>query len=79
MLPLVEGAVAAERLSVFSGADALSLGTVHPMLAARFKNTTGLKLPAGPVTVFDGGTYAGDALLEFLGENDARLIAYGVV
>ncbi len=77
MLPLVEGAVAAERLSVFSGADALSLGSVHPMLAARFTNTTGLKLPAGPVTVFDGGTYAGDALLDFLGENDARLIAYG--
>jgi len=27
--------------------------------------------------VFDGGEYAGDALLEFLGENEKRLIAYG--
>lgn len=77
MLPLVEGAVQAERVSVFSGSDAISGGLIHPMLAARFKNTTGLKLPAGPVTVFDGGTYAGDALLEFLPENDTRLIAYG--
>lgn len=77
MLPLVESAVQAERVSVFSLSDALAGGAVHPMLAARFKNTTGLKLPAGPVTVFDGGTYAGDALLEFLPENDTRLIAYG--
>ncbi|ULQ58595.1 DUF4139 domain-containing protein [Brucepastera parasyntrophica] len=33
--------------------------------------------PAGPITVFDGGSYAGDALIKFFPENDKRFIAYG--
>ena len=36
-----------------------------------------MKLPAGPVTVYDGGTYAGDALIEFFPLNEKRLISYG--
>lgn len=77
MLPIVETEIAGERVSVFSGSGAIGGGTVHPMLSVRLKNTSGMKLPAGPVTVFDAGTYAGDALLEFLPENETRLLAYG--
>ncbi len=77
MVPLVDAEVTAERVSIFSGSGVSGGGSAHPMLAARLENTTGMKLPAGPVTVFDGGTYAGDALLEFLPEKDARLLAYG--
>jgi outer membrane murein-binding lipoprotein Lpp len=36
-----------------------------------------MKLPAGPITVYDGGTYSGDALIEFFPENEKRLISYG--
>jgi len=36
-----------------------------------------MKLPAGPVTVYDGGVYAGDALLEFWNEDEKRLISFG--
>jgi hypothetical protein len=36
-----------------------------------------MKLPAGPVTVYDGGVYAGDALLAFLPEKEKRIISYG--
>jgi hypothetical protein len=36
-----------------------------------------MKLPAGPITVYDGGNYAGDALIEFFPENEKRLISYG--
>jgi hypothetical protein len=36
-----------------------------------------MKLPAGPVTVFDGSSYSGDALLEFFPEGEKRLISYG--
>jgi hypothetical protein len=36
-----------------------------------------MKIPAGPITVYDGGTYAGDALIEFWNENEKRLISYG--
>ena len=34
-----------------------------------------MKLPAGPVTVYDG-VYAGDALLEFWNEDEKRLISF---
>jgi hypothetical protein len=73
MIPLVAGSLTAEKVSIFTPGS----GTAHPMLGARITNSTGMKLPAGPITVFDGGTYAGDALLEFLPELDKRLVVYG--
>lgn len=77
MIPLVEANVAAERVSVFSGQKALSGGLTHPMLCAVLENTTGMKLPAGPITVFEDASYAGDALIEFFPEREKRIIAYG--
>lgn len=77
MIPLVDAPLEATKKSVFSGEKALSGGTVHPMLCAELTNTSGMKLPAGPITVFDGGSYAGDAMIEFFPEGDRRLIAFG--
>jgi hypothetical protein len=77
MFPLVEGPVKAEKTLVFSGARAASGGSVNPAISAELTNTTGMKLPAGPVTVFDGGTYGGDALLEFFPPGERRIISYG--
>jgi len=77
MIPLVESMVKAEKISVFSGAKAQGGGMIHPMLCADLSNSTGMKLPAGPITVFDDGIYAGDALIEFFPENDKRIIAFG--
>ena len=77
MLPLVEGSVKAEKVLVFSGNRALSGSSIHPAISAEITNTTGMKLPAGPITVYDGGTYAGDALIEFFPESEKRLISYG--
>jgi len=78
MMPLTLSTLPAEKVSVFSSFSSIPYGvSVHPKFCIRIENTSGLKLPAGPVTVFDGGEYAGDALLEFLGENEKRLIAYG--
>jgi hypothetical protein len=73
MLPLVASDIAAERVSIFSP-DSKS---GHPMLGVRLVNTTGIRLPAGPIVVFDGDIYAGDALLDFFPEKDSRLIVYG--
>jgi len=76
MIPLVNANIAAEKTLILSGAKALG-GNVHPELAAELTNSTGMKLPAGPITVYDGGSYAGDALIEFWSENDKRFISYG--
>lgn len=77
MIPLVEAGVKADKVSVFSGDKTGDGASTHPMLCAWVTNTSGMKLPAGPITVFDGGSYAGDALVEFFPENDRRLIAFG--
>ncbi|MDR2103873.1 MAG: hypothetical protein LBP42_07215 [Treponema sp.] len=77
MLPLVEGTVNAEKAVIFSGAKALGGGAVHPAIGVEITNTTGLKLPAGPITVYDGGAYAGDALIEFFPTGENRFISYG--
>jgi hypothetical protein len=76
MLPLVDGRITAVKSLILSGAGALN-NSVHPELGAEITNTTGMKLPAGPITVYDGGVYAGDALVEFFSENDKRFISYG--
>ena len=41
-------------------------------------NSTGLYLMQGPITVFDGGTYAGDARISDLPAGDKRLISYSL-
>lgn len=48
------------------------------MRAIEFKNTTGLTLEGGPVTVFSQGSYVGEAMLETTQPNDQRLVAYAV-
>jgi hypothetical protein len=75
MFPLSDGEISARKFLIFSGAQ--SGRTVHPGIGAELNNTTGLRLPAGPITVYDGGSYAGDALLEFLNRGEKRFISWG--
>jgi hypothetical protein len=76
MLPLVEEKISAVKLLILSGERALGR-TVHPYLGAELLNATGMKLPAGPLTVYDGGAYAGDALIEFFNDGEKRLVSWG--
>src|SRR4029079_15691441 len=49
-----------------------------PLHGLRLKNTTGLDLMQGPVTVFEGSSYAGDARIADLQPNETRLVSYAV-
>jgi hypothetical protein len=71
MFPLVEANLEARKLLIYSGSGR------YPRLGAELTNTSKMKLPAGPITVYDGGVYAGDALIEFWNENEKRLISFG--
>jgi hypothetical protein len=73
MLPFLQQKVAARKLLIYAEA-----GAAHPRNAAELTNSTGKTLDGGPVTVFDEGAYAGEALLETLKTGDKRLISYGV-
>jgi len=76
MLPLVDGAVEAEKMLVFSP-EKMKPTDKHPAIAAKITNNTGMKLPAGAITVYDGGTYAGDSLIAFFPEEEKRIISFG--
>ena len=76
MIPLVQSDFSARKVSIFS-ANAQRGVSANPVLGVELKNSLGMKLPAGPIVVYDGGSYAGDSLIEFFGENEKRLISYG--
>jgi|GEM_PF-1262962 len=75
MLPFLQTPVTAAKLMVFSeGQDVAD----HPMLALELQNDSGVVLDGGPITVFDGGEYAGDSLFETTSKGEKRLLSYGV-
>ena len=47
-------------------------------LGLKFKNTSGLHLMQGPITVFEGSNYAGDARILDVEPNEERLLSYAV-
>jgi hypothetical protein len=74
MIPVVTDSVEVEKLSIYN----MSVLPKNPLLGARVKNSTTKHLLQGPVTVLDGGAYAGDARIDDLPPGQERLISYGV-
>lgn len=73
MLPFLQDKVSARKLLIYTQNDG-----EHPVNAAEVTNSTAKTLDGGPITVFDGGAYAGEALVETLKAGDKRLIGYAV-
>jgi hypothetical protein len=73
MLPFLQQAIDARKLLIYS-----HTGSEHPTNAAELTNSTGKTLDGGPITVYDGGAYGGEALMETLKQGDKRLISYAV-
>src|SRR6185436_11447957 len=74
MIPIVTDPVEVEKLSIYNQA----VLPKNPLYGARVKNTTGKHLLQGPVTVLQGGSYAGDARIDDLPPGQERLISYGI-
>jgi hypothetical protein len=49
-----------------------------PLLGLKFKNTSGLHLSQGPITVYEGSNYAGDSRILDVEPNEERLLSYAV-
>jgi hypothetical protein len=73
MLPFLQGPISARKLLIYT-----STGSEHPVNAAEITNSTNKTLDGGPITVYDSGAYAGEALVETLKAGDKRLIGYAV-
>jgi hypothetical protein len=71
MLPIVGKEIEGTRLSIYNE----SVQAKHPLLGLRFKNTSGAHLNQGPITVFEGSTYAGDTRVLDVQPNEERLLS----
>ncbi len=74
MLPIVNDEIDGEKLSIYNPAT----HPKHPLNGLQLTNTSGLHLMQGPVTLFDGNVYAGDARLPDLSPGETRLVAYAL-
>jgi hypothetical protein len=74
LLPIVGQDVHADRVSIYNE----GVHAKFPMLGLRFKNTTGLHLMQGPITVFEGDSYAGDARILDVQPKEARLLSFAI-
>lgn len=72
MLPIISAPIDGRRVSIYTqGAE-----TPHPMRGVEITNNAGLQLMPGPISVFDGSAYAGDAQIGHVGADETRLLAY---
>jgi hypothetical protein len=74
MLPIVQKDIEADRVSIYNE----RVQAKHPLLGLKFKNTTGMHLMQGPVTVFEGSSYAGDTRFLDIQPKDERLVSYAI-
>jgi hypothetical protein len=74
MLPIVSEEVDGAKLSIYNAA----VQAKYPLNGYRLKNTSQLNLMQGPITVFDGGTYAGDARIDDIAPGQERLLSYAM-
>jgi hypothetical protein len=73
MLPFLQQPIEARKLLIYSDHS-----STHPTDAAELVNGTGKTLDGGPITIYDGGAYGGEALMETLKSGDRRFISYAV-
>lgn len=78
MIPILAASIEATRVSIYNMNDRAD----HPMRGVRLVNPRpddgGQQLLPGPISVFDGAAYAGDAQIGQVPPGDTRLLAFAV-
>jgi hypothetical protein len=74
MLPIIKQPIDASKVSIFNE----SVHAKFPLLGLRFKVEASQPLMQGPVTVYDGPSYAGDSRLPDLQPGEERLLSYAI-
>jgi hypothetical protein len=74
LLPIINKDVEGTRVSIYNERTQAKF----PLLGLKFKNTSGLHLSQGPITVFEGSNYAGDSRILDVEPNEERLLSYAV-
>jgi hypothetical protein len=74
MLPIIGQTLHGQKVSVYNQV----VNAKHPLNGYRLKNSSPLHLMQGPITLFESGSYAGDARIEDLPPGQDRLISYAL-
>ena len=74
LFPIIGQTLQGQKVSLYNQ----SVNAKHPLNGFRLKNTSTVHLMQGPITLFDSGTYAGDARIEDLPPRQDRLINYAL-
>lgn len=74
LIPILQTRMEGEPVSIYSETARAD----RPMSGLRLKNTSKLTLEAGSITVIEGDSYVGEALIERLKPGEERLISYAV-
>ena len=74
LLPIIGQTLQGQKVSLYNQ----NVNAKNPLIGYRLKNTSALHLMQGPITLFEGGTYAGDARIEDLPPGQDRLISYAL-
>ncbi len=74
MVPIVQQRIPAELISVYDP----NVNRTQPVAGVEMINASGAALSAGPITVFDRGAYAGEAVLQYLPEAGERLLSFSL-
>ena len=74
MIPIVADDIDIKKVSIYNR----NVLSTHPLNGVRLKNTTKKHLLAGPVTVIEAGSYAGDAKMDDVPPDERRLLSYGI-
>jgi hypothetical protein len=74
LFPVVDKEIEGTTVAIYNEATQVK----YPLLGLRLKNTTGLHLMQGPITVYADGSYAGDARILDLLPGEERLISFAL-
>jgi hypothetical protein len=74
MLPILSAPIEGRRVTIWTPNGQ----TPHPMKGVELENDTNMHLMAGPLAIYDGGRYAGDAMIESTARNQDRLLSFAV-
>ena len=74
LIPIVAADVDGEAVALYNE----NTRRKNPLSAFRLRNSTGLTLEGGPLTIYQAGSYAGEALVETVKADEQRYITYGV-
>jgi len=74
LVPILHREFEGKRIAIYNR----SIREQNPMSALLLKNTTGLTLEGGPLTVIEDGSYIGEAMLDTIKADEERVIPFSV-